>query len=56
MWGMVWMYGNAPLSFWLKSSILADYAYPHLFILITTFINACMLGLLIAIGVKYFRK
>ena len=43
-WGMVWMYVNAPLSFWTETTILAQIAYPHLFVFVTTVVNGFLIA------------
>ncbi|WP_146850763.1 hypothetical protein [Brevifollis gellanilyticus] len=47
MWGMVWVYLNAPLSFWLKETWLTEQLYPMLWVAVTTTANAVLLAMLV---------
>jgi len=53
-WGMSWMYCNMPLSFWLES-VLADIAYPHVFVFVTTVLNGCVFALVISLLIRLLR-
>lgn len=46
-WWMVWTGLNAPLSFWLKETWLAEHLYPMLWVTVTTTANAVLLALLV---------